>query len=51
MECDVLEHGIGAILMQERRPLSFENYQLKGKNLLKPIYENGMFSIINETKQ
>jgi hypothetical protein len=39
MECAFLVHGIGVVLMQEGRPLSFERNKIKGKNFLKPIYE------------
>jgi hypothetical protein len=39
VECDASDHEIGTNLMQEGMTLSFESSQLKGKNLVKPIYE------------
>jgi hypothetical protein len=39
VEYDASRHGIGAIVIQEGRPLTFESNQLKGKKLLKTIYE------------
>jgi hypothetical protein len=33
------------------RPLAFESIYLKGKNLLKPIYENKMLAILHAVKE
>jgi hypothetical protein len=51
VDCDALRNIIGAFLMQQRRPLAFEIRQLKGKKLLKPIYEKEMLAILHATKQ
>lgn len=42
MECDASRNRIGSILMQVDRPIAFESHQLKGKNLIKLIYEKEM---------
>jgi hypothetical protein len=51
VECDASCHGISVVLMQEGRPHAFESNQLKGKNLVKPIYEKKMLAILHAVKK
>ena len=51
VECHALSYGIGAVLMQESRPIAYYSQGLKGKNLFLSTYEKELLALVLSVKK
>jgi hypothetical protein len=51
LECNTSGYGIGAVLMQEGKPIAYYSQGLKGKNLFLSTYEKELLALVLSVKK